>query len=130
MSADTDIIARTTALAMPLGEVQARRMFGGFGLYLDGAMFALVARGALYLKADGETTPQFESAGTSPFTYNRKGKDVSLSFRTLPGGAFDDMDAFLPWAELAVGAARRAKRARKPGKEKKRARSLRQERTP
>jgi DNA transformation protein len=111
VTADEDMVARTTALALPLGEVVARRMFGGHGLYLDGAMFAIVSGGTLYLKTDATTRARFEAAGAAPFTYMRRGRRVRLSFWTLPAGGLDDGDAFLPWAELAVAAARNAKRS-------------------
>ena len=34
------------------GPVVVRRMFGGAGIYAEGTMFALVADGVIYLKAD------------------------------------------------------------------------------
>jgi DNA transformation protein len=111
MTADAGIVAHATALALPLGDVVARHMFGGHGLYLDGAMFAIVSGGTLYLKTDATTRPRFEAAGAAPFTYMRRGRRVRLSFWTLPPGGLDDGDAFLPWAELAVAAARKAKRS-------------------
>ncbi|MGE0651456.1 MAG: TfoX/Sxy family protein [Alphaproteobacteria bacterium] len=111
MTTDGVLVARTTALALPLGEVVARRMFGGYGLYLDGTMFAIVTGGALYLKADPTTAPRFEAAGASPFGYMRRGRRVRLSFWALPKSGLDDGDVFLPWAELALAAARKAKHA-------------------
>ena len=37
----------------PLGKVTARSMFGGYGIFLDGAMFALISpENELYFKAD------------------------------------------------------------------------------
>jgi DNA transformation protein len=111
MTAGGEVVARATALALPLGDVLARHMFGGYGLYLDGAMFAIVSGGALYLKTDATTSPRFEAAGAVPFTYMRRGRRVRLSFWTLPGGGFEDMDSFLPWAELALAAARKSKHA-------------------
>ena len=37
------------------GAIQSKKMFGGYGIYHDGVMFALVSDDTLYLKAD-ETT--------------------------------------------------------------------------
>lgn len=39
-------------LLAPLGAVRARRMFGGYGLYVDDLFVALIAVDRLYLKAD------------------------------------------------------------------------------
>ena len=39
---------------LPLGPVRVRAMFGGWGLFLDDAMFGLVAGERLYFKVDTE----------------------------------------------------------------------------
>ena len=36
-------------LLAPLGPVQAKRMFGGTGLFFDGTMFGLIVDDVLYL---------------------------------------------------------------------------------
>ncbi len=84
-------------------------MFGGWGLFLDGIMFALVADGRLYLKVDGETEAQFADAGAEPFTYRSPSRTVQMSYREAPDGGLEDSDELLPWARLAVEASRRAK---------------------
>ncbi|MHC4112773.1 MAG: TfoX/Sxy family protein [Planctomycetota bacterium] len=50
-----------------VGPVQARRMFGGAGLYFDGLFFALVADDVLYFKVDDSNRPDYESAGMGAF---------------------------------------------------------------
>ncbi len=42
------------------GQIRARKMFGGYGIYHDGVMFGLVADDTLYLKADENTAPYFK----------------------------------------------------------------------
>ncbi|MDH3596853.1 MAG: TfoX/Sxy family protein [Rhodospirillales bacterium] len=96
-----------------LGPVAPRRMFGGWGLYLDGVMFALIEGDRLYLKADQETEARFAAAECEPFTYEAKGKRISLSYREAPDGSLEDPDDLLPWARLALEAARRAKAAKR-----------------
>ncbi len=93
---------------LPLRPVRARAMFGGWGLFLDDAMFGLVARERLYLKVDAETEPCFAAAGAEAFTYLRQGKRVALSYWGAPLGAPWRAGALLPWAELGLEAARRA----------------------
>ena len=106
-------LERALALLLPLGPVQARAMFGDHGLYLDGVMFALLGPD-LHLKVDDETKPRFAAAGGVPFTYQRNGRQpVEMSYWKPPAGALADAGTLLPWAELAVAAARRAK-AKKP----------------
>ena len=69
------------------GPVTVRRMFGGAGIYADGTMFALVADGVIYLKADEQNVPAFEREQLEPFTYatkdGRRARDV-LSAHARP----------------------------------------------
>ena len=109
MKAPDPFVQRILDLATPLGPVRARRMFGGFGIFMDDLMFALIAGGKLYLKVDPTSEPEFKAAGSTPFTYRRKGREISMSYWLAPDGALEAMEAFAPWAEAALGAARRAK---------------------
>ena len=94
----------------PFGRVNPRRMFGGIGVFRDGLMFALVADGALYMKADDQTIGEFEDAGSEPFVYQGKNGPVRLGYWSLPEAAIDDPDEVRLWAERAFGAALRAKK--------------------
>ena len=92
-----------------LGPVQARRMFGGAGIYLDGVMFGLVADDVLYLKADKTTQKRFEAEGMEPFTYEGKSKPVRMSYWRVPDRLFDDNEDMLEWSRLALKVASKAK---------------------
>ncbi len=96
------------SLLEPLGDVFARAMFGGWGLYLDGRMFALIGDGQLYLKADDETREAFRAAGCRQFGMELRGKRMEMGYWTAPEAAEDDARELLPWARLAVAAATRA----------------------
>ena len=92
------------------GPVSVRRMFGGAGIYADGAMFALVARGVIYLKADEVNTPAFERENLAPFTYQTKhGKHGVMSYRRMPDRLYDDPEELATWAREALAAAHRAR---------------------
>ncbi|MDH3241860.1 MAG: TfoX/Sxy family protein [Alphaproteobacteria bacterium] len=109
MKAPDPFAQQVVGLLTPLGPVRARRMFGGHGIFMDDVMFALIAGDALYFKADAETEDAFRAVGSLPFTYNRNGREISMSYWRAPAGALDDMAALAPWAERALLAARRAK---------------------
>jgi len=100
-------------LLAPLGRVDARRMFGGWGVYADGIMIGLVAGEALHLKVDTQTRASFEAAGSAPFVYASKSKTITMSYWSLPDEALDSPEAMQPWAQLALDAALR-KAAAKP----------------
>lgn len=106
-------------LLRPLGPVSARRMFGGYGLYLDGSMFALIVDDTLYLKADATNRAAFAARQMAPFTYARQGKTVSLGYHAVPAEALEEREDLLMLAKQGFEA---ALRARKPAK--RRAKSL------
>ncbi len=108
------------------GPVILRRMFSGYGVSRDGINFALVLRGAIYLRADKRTVPRFEAEGAKPFQYTARGKTITLgSYWQLPERLYDDPDELAAWASDAFDAARQAaalKAAKKSGEPKVRGR--------
>lgn len=100
-------------LLNPLGSVRAQRMFGGWGLYIDGLFVALIASERLFLKVDAASREQFAAAGCEPFVYGKGDKPVSMGYWTAPADALDSPALMQPWARLAVQAALSA-RALKP----------------
>ncbi|EIM29489.1 TfoX/Sxy family protein [Microvirga lotononidis] len=95
-----------------LGPVHVRRMFGGQGIYQGELMFALVASGEVYLKADDETAGFFRDRGSRPFAYEtRDGRRSIMGYWLMPESALDDPDEAAELATMAVAAARRAKSA-------------------
>jgi DNA transformation protein len=101
-------------------------MFGGFGIYADGLMFALAADGVIYLKADEDTSGAFTREGMSPFTYSAKGRRrTSLSYWRLPDRLYDDPDGLAEWTRAALEAARRARAPKRATKKAQQARRVR-----
>ena len=96
-----------------LGPLTVKRMFGGAGVYRDDVMFALLDDDLLYIKADAESRPAFERAGSSPFTVVMKGRTETMGYWRLPAEAADDPDAAQRWARLGLDAALRARRPKK-----------------
>ncbi|MEX2648445.1 MAG: TfoX/Sxy family protein [Alphaproteobacteria bacterium] len=115
MAKTTPFVERVVARLAPLGPVRARGMFGGFGVYLDDLMFALIAWDRLFFKVDDATKRTFAEAGGAAFVYDQGGQAVTMSYWEPPRKAFASAKALMPWAELGLAAARRA-RAAKRGK--------------
>lgn len=107
MKADEGFIELLRELLEPLGRVGMRRMFGGYGVYVDQLFIAIVIEGNLYLKVDGETRGKFEAAGSAPFVYQGKDKPVEMSYWSVPEEALDSADDMRPWARMAIAAALR-----------------------
>ena len=98
------------------GPCEARRMFGGFGIFHQGLMFGLIADGSLYLKADDESRALFEAEGSEAFTYYKKDRPYQLSYYLAPEAFFEDGGECLRWARIAFDAALR--NPKKPKKKK------------
>jgi len=108
----SEFVTHLLDLLEPLGPVSARRMFGGYGIYLEGLMFALVADDTLYLKVDEHSRGAFQAAGLEPFRYSKKGKTYQMSYHAAPEDALEDAELMREWARKAVDAAMRAARPR------------------
>ena len=112
MAAGAEFVAYVLELLAPLGHARSRRMFGGYGIYVDDLMVALIAYERLYLKIDDQTRPVFEAAGCEPFTYQTaKGDAYAMSYWSAPADALESGDEMRPWARRAIEAALRAKAA-------------------
>lgn len=109
MAAQAGFATYCSELLAGAGEVHCRRMFGGYGLYVDDVFVAIVSGETLYLKADEQTQPLFEAAGCTRFEYTARDRQHALGFWTVPPEAMDAPRLMLPWARLALEAGVRAK---------------------
>ena len=86
-------------------EVQARRMFGGAGLYCQGRMFGLIADDVLYLKVSNLNRDDFKKAGSHPFQpYPHK--KTTMPYWEIPDEVLEDRDELASWAEKALAVAK------------------------
>lgn len=97
-----------------LGPVQAKRMFGGYGLSVDGMNVAIIAFDTLFLKTNVDTVAQWLAAGSRPFEYEARGKRLALHYHTPPDEALESPDLMAPWARLALQAALAARSPKPP----------------
>ncbi len=112
-SKQPEIVRRFLALTTPIGAVEAKPMFGGYGFYFEGMIFALEAYGRIWLKADRETHAHFAKAGCERFVYDGKTRPVEMPYWTLPKEAEHGGAALRRWVDLSLAAARRSARSRR-----------------
>jgi len=86
-----------------LGPVSAKRMFGGAGLYHQGAFFGLVADDVLYFKVDDTNKSDYEAAGSGPF---KPFGTYAMSYYEVPADVLEDPDELGLWARKAFEAVR------------------------
>ncbi len=94
--------------------LRIRAMFGGYGIYQDDRMFALIVDDRLYFKANAATRAEFEARGLSPFMYMARGKPVTMSYFEAPPEVFEEQESMRDWVHKAWESAANARRARTP----------------
>ena len=101
-------VSHVLDLMQSIGAVHAKRMFGGYGIFLDGLMFALISDETLYLKAGRESADEFKVRGLEAFSYYRKGRKYSLSYFQAPEEILECAEEMKSWANTAFAAATRS----------------------
>ena len=87
--------------------LRARSMFGGAGLYAEDDFFGIVAADTLFFKVDDSNRPDYEAAGSSPFTpYDGT---MTMSYYNVPAVVLEDPVLLTEWAVRAVNVAKSAK---------------------
>ncbi len=108
MSGDDSLADWVAEALEPMGTMTRRAMMGGRTLYLDGTIFAIVAHGELWFKADAESDARWDAVGADRFTIGEEGgKQMTMNYRRAPSEVYDDPEAMRDWAELALAAGRR-----------------------
>lgn len=83
-----------------LDEVEARRMFGGYGLYHDETFFGIIHKGRLYFKTDEVTAGEYRKRRMKPFRPNAK--QTLKSYYQVPVEVLEDGDLLRQWALAAI----------------------------
>ena len=78
-----------------VGEITSRKMFGGYGIFESGAMFALVnSDGALHLKANDSNIGRFEEAGS--------GRHGKMPYYEVPVRVLNDRTLLCEWTKVSI----------------------------
>ena len=83
-----------------LDDVEARRMFGGHGLYQDETFFGIIHKGRLYFKTDEHTVAAYRRRKMKPFRPNSR--QTLRSYYQVPVEIIEDGDRLGAWAEAAI----------------------------
>ena len=82
-----------------LGEVTSRKMFGGYGIYESGFMFALVSSdGIAHLKVDNSNLAKFEKAGSE--------KHGRMPYYSIPASVLKNTRSLCSWASESLAVAK------------------------
>jgi DNA transformation protein len=83
-----------------LDGLSTRSMFGGYGLYQDGAFFGIIFKGRLYFKTDTTTVNEYTQREMKPFQPNTK--QTLKTYYEVPVDIIEDSDFLAEWAMKAI----------------------------
>lgn len=92
-----------------IGEVVAKRMFGGLGFYLDGVHFALASNNTLYFKVDDTNRADYEGAGMDAFKPFGE-ESYSMSYYEVHAEVLENDKTLREWTNNALAAAENSRR--------------------
>ena len=95
----------------PLGEVTGKTMFGGYGIFFRGLMFAVISDDVLYFKVDSTNLDDYEKAGSTKFPHG-------INYWEVPGEVFENNAILHEWAQESINialetAAKKAKKSKR-----------------
>lgn len=94
-------ITQAKAYFTSLGLITSRSQFGGYGLSIDGVMFAVVSDGELYLRANDSIEGFFQACGMVNLIYSKRGIPVALRYYHVNESLWNDNETLLRFARLA-----------------------------
>lgn len=86
-----------------IGDVNGRKMFGGYGLFIEDAMFALVSGdNVIHFKVDDSNRAKYEATGAAQFH--------NMPYYQLPNAISQNDDDLFAWAKESMTIARASKK--------------------
>jgi DNA transformation protein len=83
-----------------LNDVEARRMFGGYGLYQDETFFGIIHKERLYFKVAETTVGEYRKRRMKPFRPNAK--QTLKSYYQVPVEIVENADQLAEWAQRTI----------------------------
>jgi DNA transformation protein and related proteins len=98
-----------------LPELRARAMFGAHGFYAGDKFFGILDEGRLFFKTDAASAADYTSRGMGAFTYESKGKVMTMAYHEVPPDVLENAPELVEWARRAIRlAAAKPKKVKKP----------------
>ena len=91
------------------GQVNFKKMFGGYGIFKDGIMFGMISPGDIFrMRADEQNVDDFKTEGMKQFPSH--GGKKGMPYWDVPVHVLEDQDELKLWAEKSLAAAIHAKK--------------------
>ena len=90
------------------------------GLYSGEHFFGILDEGRLFFKTDAQSQADYTARGMGPFTYESKGKVMTMAYHEVPPDVLEQPQELAGWAWRAIQLPGIKLNARKPKKSKQR----------
>jgi len=85
-----------------LPDVRTKAMFGAHGLYQGEYFFGILDEGRLFFKTDAASQTGYVARGMEPFTYESKGRVLTMSYHEVPPDILENSLELTVWARRAI----------------------------
>jgi DNA transformation protein len=102
-----------------LPELRAKAMFGAHGIYSGGKFFGILDEGRLFFKTDARTQADYTARGMEPFTYEMKGKTMTMAYHEVPPDVLEQPHELTVWARRAIQIAAAKSKGRSKSKSRR-----------
>ncbi|MGL5335331.1 MAG: TfoX/Sxy family DNA transformation protein [Enterovibrio sp.] len=116
---DKSFLQNTLKFFSDFGDIKSRSMFGGFGIFCNDTMFALVVNDALHLRATSHNEAQFKAFGMEPYRYSKRGFPVVTKYFAIPESWWQQSEMLLEQAKQVLDIAvdeNKAKKSSQPSR--------------
>ncbi|MDF2184355.1 TfoX/Sxy family DNA transformation protein [Grimontia hollisae] len=96
-----------------LGKMKSRSMFGGFGIFCDETMFALVVNDKLHLRAGAANEEEFKTLKMQPYVYKKRGFPVVTKYYAMPYTWWEQSEQLMKHAVKALSIAQEDQQEKK-----------------
>ena len=90
----------------PIGDIRSRAMFGGYGIFREGLMFALISEDTLYFKVNESNRDVYERAQSKPFPHG-------ISYWEVPTDVLEEDSRLHEWANISIKIAQETARKKR-----------------
>lgn len=79
-----------------------KSMFGGYGVYYLGKIFAIYAWDIIYMKVGDNNRQDYIDVESQQFVYDKKGTPCYLNYWQLPEELWEDREKLQEWVEKSL----------------------------
>jgi DNA transformation protein len=94
MPTDNGLLDQIIDLLASVGGISSKAMFGGHGVFHEGAMFGIIKGNGLFFKVNESNRPEYEKASSNQYK--------PMPYYQVPADVMDNHVTLLQWAQASI----------------------------